>query len=50
MANLRIWATGIPIDLEELARGLVMEVPAQISCGRSGRSDCLAALGFNKFC
>ena len=50
MANLCFWETDIPIDFEELAKGLVMEVPAQISCGRRGKSNYPAALGLYKFC
>jgi hypothetical protein len=50
VANLCFWETDIPIDYEELATGLVMEVPAQISCGRRGKSDYPAALGLYKFC
>ena len=50
MANLCFWETDMPIDYEELATGLVMEVPAQISCGRPGKSDGLAALRLHKLC
>ena len=48
MAKLCFWETDMPIDYEELATGLVMEVPAQISCGRRDRSDCLTTLGLQK--
>jgi hypothetical protein len=40
----------MPTDYEELITGLKMEVPAQISCGRRGKSDFLAALGLYKLC
>jgi hypothetical protein len=50
VTNLYFWATDIPIYNEELIIGLVMEVPAQISCGRRDRSDCLTTLGLQKLC
>ena len=49
-ANQYFWVKDIPIYYEKLIMGLVMEVPAQISCGRRDRSDCLAALGLKKLC
>lgn len=50
MANLCFWETDMQIDYKELATGLVKGVPAQISCGRPGKSDGLAALGLHKLC